>query len=63
VRGPLLDLAAGRVSRCRCGCTRDAHDHYRAGTDCGRCGAMICPSWRPPGGPIARLIRSIAARL
>lgn len=63
MRGPLLDLAGGRVARCRCGCKRDPHDHYRAGSDCARCGPVLCPGWRPPGGVLARAIRSLASRL
>jgi hypothetical protein len=29
---------------CLCGHTREAHRHYRSGTDCGLCG---CLKWRP----------------
>lgn len=28
---------------CVCGHDEDAHEHYRAGNDCGACG---CPGWR-----------------
>lgn len=30
----------------RCGCPRDAHEHYRAGSDCGTCGRGACPFYR-----------------
>ena len=31
---------------CECDHTRAAHEHYRAGTDCGACGRRICPAFR-----------------
>lgn len=31
---------------CRCGHSRDAHEHYRPGTDCSACG---CARLRWPG--------------
>jgi hypothetical protein len=27
---------------CRCGHPREAHEHYRRGSDCGECGAEKC---------------------
>lgn len=35
--------------RCVCGCPREVHDHYRAGTDCGHCGAATCRRFVPIG--------------
>jgi hypothetical protein len=32
---------------CKCGHDRDAHRHYRAGSDCGRCGSANCERYRP----------------
>jgi hypothetical protein len=32
---------------CECGCASSAHEHYRAATDCGNCGAEKCPGYRP----------------
>jgi hypothetical protein len=32
-----------RAYRCRCGHLRNAHKHYRRGSDCGLCG---CPRFR-----------------
>jgi len=32
-------------ARCGCGHDRDAHTHYRAGTDCALC---ACQRWAPP---------------
>lgn len=52
----LLVIAAGRIARrldaddaavCRCGHSRDQHTHYRAGTDCGSCGRLDCPAFKP----------------
>lgn len=31
---------------CKCGCPRDAHGHYRRGSDCSACG---CDRYRRPG--------------
>lgn len=63
MRGPVLPAPVGAPVRCVCGCSRELHDHYRPGSDCGRCGASTCPGWRPPGGRLARAVRSLAARL
>lgn len=52
---------------CACGHRREAHDHYRPGSDCGACGSTRCPRFRqadavvaladildpPPGAPRA----------
>lgn len=35
------------TARCRCGCSADVHLHYRAGTDCGHCGADSCHAYVP----------------
>lgn len=32
---------------CQCGCPADTHEHYRRGTDCGHCGRLVCPTYRP----------------
>lgn len=32
---------------CRCLHDQDSHQHYRPGTDCGACGADLCPAFRP----------------
>ena len=29
-----------------CGCLQGRHEHYRVGTDCGRCGRLICPRFK-----------------
>lgn len=34
------------ANTCRCGHEREAHDHYRAGTECALCGAEGCPRYR-----------------
>jgi hypothetical protein len=31
---------------CVCGHEREAHEHYRRGTDCATCGAEVCPKFR-----------------
>lgn len=42
---------------CACGHAKDAHDHYRPGSDCGACGAAACAEFRPEGGPVRRALR------
>ncbi|MBW4042389.1 MAG: hypothetical protein HIU86_09725 [Acidobacteria bacterium] len=45
---------------CVCGHARDAHEHYRRGTDCATCGPEVCPKFRrslrtrtqPPTPPV-----------
>lgn len=44
-------------SLCLCGHPKEAHDHYRAGTDCGICGRSTCASYRATGGLLRRLLR------
>ena len=58
-----LPPAVPGVRLCACGHPEDMHDHYRAGTDCGACGARACGSFRPADAdrprrnPLARLLR------
>jgi hypothetical protein len=33
---------------CVCGHAREAHEHYRRGTDCATCGPELCPKFRRP---------------
>ena len=56
VTSPPAGSATGR-SLCLCGHPKQAHDHYRAGTDCGICGASTCASYRVQGGFLRRLLR------
>jgi hypothetical protein len=35
---------------CRCGHDLDAHEHFRAGRDCGACGAGGCAAFRARSG-------------
>jgi hypothetical protein len=41
---------------CRCHHGRDAHRHYRPGSDCAAC---TCPRWAPPN-PVLWLFRRYA---
>jgi hypothetical protein len=45
------------VKPCACGHAKDAHEHYRPGTDCGVCGAASCEEFRPVGGSMRRTLR------
>jgi hypothetical protein len=53
VSSPPADSTTGR-SLCLCGHPKEAHDHYRAGTDCGICGRSTCASYRSRGGFLRR---------
>lgn len=35
--------AMSNSTLCRCGHSREAHQHFRKGTDCGVCGPVACP--------------------
>jgi hypothetical protein len=39
-------MAGRSVELCVCGHERDAHEHYRRGTDCAVCGNGDCPRYR-----------------
>lgn len=48
---------------CVCTCIRNAHRHWRRGTDCCQCGKAACPVFRPapperPAGQAAESARS-----
>ena len=32
---------------CLCDCLKPVHEHFRPGSDCGQCGATVCPRYRP----------------
>ena len=41
-------MTAKRLRRdCVCGHPANAHDHYRPGSDCGRCGHAVCRRYQP----------------
>ena len=45
--GPGGAPAEPAAALCRCGHDAGAHEHYRAGSDCGACGAAQCGRFRP----------------
>ena len=47
------------VAPCVCGHARQAHEHYRRGTDCGACGVGACPGFRKLGGLLRRALRGL----
>ena len=47
--------------RCVCGHPREAHEHYRSGTDCALCGRARCHRFRAASGLRARLSRLLGA--
>lgn len=59
---PPVAAAPVAVDLCRCGHERDAHEHYRAGTDCGVCGTT-CRAFHARTGSAAGRSAGRAARL
>jgi hypothetical protein len=47
------------VEPCACGHAREAHEHYRPGTDCGVCGATACSAYRARGGSVSGMLRRL----
>ncbi|WP_433288992.1 hypothetical protein ACQPZQ_37585 [Pseudonocardia sp. CA-142604] len=47
------------VEPCTCGHAREAHEHYRPGTDCGVCGATGCSAYRARGGSVSGMLRRL----
>ena len=47
------------VEPCACGHAREAHEHYRRGSDCGACGAETCGRFRRQGGPVRKMLRRV----
>jgi len=48
---------------CTCGHPAEAHEHYRAGDDCGACGAAVCAHYAPVDGPAKKgLLRRLGLR-
>jgi hypothetical protein len=47
------------VEPCVCGHARDAHEHYRPGTDCGACGVRDCADYRRAGGAVRQMLRRL----
>lgn|GEM_PF-5824957 len=39
-------MAMSDDDRCVCGHPREAHRHFRPGSDCGICGPATCPEFR-----------------
>ncbi|SOD71592.1 hypothetical protein SAMN05892883_1093 [Jatrophihabitans sp. GAS493] len=39
-------MRATAEQTCKCGHGRDAHEHFRAGSDCGECSATVCNRFR-----------------
>jgi hypothetical protein len=57
VTAPPATVAPTAVKPCACGHGKDAHEHYRPGSDCGVCGAADCEEFRPVGGTMRRTLR------
>jgi len=51
--GREIMTVADRIVLCQCGHGRDAHRHYRRGSECALC---ACSRWSPPGR-LRRLFR------
>lgn len=59
-------VEATRPGCAHCGCPRSAHEHYRPGLDCGRCGAQACSryvgGWRAALRLAVEVLRLATAR-
>lgn len=55
-------VAPAAVDLCRCGHEKDAHEHYRPGTDCGVCG-VTCRAFHARTGRAAGRTAGRRARL
>jgi hypothetical protein len=66
ISGPITPVPprAPEVAMCTCGHAAEAHEHYRAGADCGACGEQVCGQYTPVDGPDARpgLLRRLFGR-
>ena len=51
--------AAPVVDPCVCRHAREAHEHWRRGTDCGICGVSGCARYRRQGGAVRRFLRRL----
>ena len=47
------------VDPCVCRHARDAHEHWRRGSDCGICGPRWCSRYRRRGGVLRRFLRRL----
>jgi hypothetical protein len=47
------------VEPCLCGHAREAHKHFRRGTDCGACGAQECGAFKAQGGAFRKTMRRL----
>jgi hypothetical protein len=47
------------VDPCVCRHAREAHEHWRPGTDCGVCGPSACSRYRRRGGALRRFLRRV----
>jgi hypothetical protein len=56
---PPVVAAPPVVRPCVCGHAAETHEHWRPGTDCGRCGVDVCAKYRRRGGMWRRLLRSV----
>ena len=45
------------VDPCVCHHSREVHEHWRRGTDCGICGGDRCGAYRREGGALRGLLR------
>jgi hypothetical protein len=47
------------VDPCVCRHAREAHEHWRRGSDCGVCGPRRCARYRRRGGALRRFLRRL----
>ncbi|GII22417.1 hypothetical protein Pme01_20140 [Planosporangium mesophilum] len=58
--GSYPDMSRSLAGPCVCGHDRQAHEHYRSGSDCALCVSPRCDRFRPQrAGRLATLARRI----
>lgn len=50
-------------SRCRCGHPAGAHEHYRGGSNCGKCSCPFYMGARQTRGPLGTVVVAVANSL
>ncbi|WP_344420691.1 hypothetical protein [Pseudonocardia ailaonensis] len=59
---PVAPPAPPVLGVCTCGHAEEAHEHYRAGSDCGACGPEVCAAFAPKGERKGGLLRTLGLR-
>lgn len=50
--GSVIRRPRAETDQCECGHAREAHEHYRRGTECAICDIRQCSQFRPVAVPV-----------